>query len=73
MYLDVWMIITIILSFGLCHVISRRQGVTAGAVGILRLLENEKIIKISDDGSVTRYSTWNEQPNKKKRKSNVKI
>lgn len=73
MYLDVWMIVTIILSFGLCHVISRRQGVTAGAVGILRFLENEKIIKILEDGSVTRYASWGEKPAKKKRKSNVKV
>lgn len=73
MYLDMWMIVTLILSFGLCHFVSRRQGVTAGAVGILKFLENEKIIKILEDGSVTRYASWGEQPAKKKRKSNVKV
>ncbi len=67
MYLDYWMIATLIFSFGICHWISRRQGMNYGAMSTLKLLETEKIIKITDDGIVTRYNTWPTETTKKKK------
>lgn len=68
MYLDPWMIIMLILSFGICAFVSRRGGFTAGAVTTLQILEEQKMIKIEEDGSVKRWTPYAELPAKKKRK-----
>jgi hypothetical protein len=69
MYLDNWMIVTLILSFGLCAWMSRRSGFAYGAIMTLQLLEKEKLIKVQDDGSIKRWAPYNEAPTKKKRTS----
>lgn len=73
MYLDMWMIVVLVVAFGICHLISKRQGLHHGAVMTLKLLENEKIIRVSDDGNVSRYSTWNDKPIMRRRSKNADI
>lgn len=68
MYLNAWMIAAVIISFGICAVISRRQGIVFGAVATLQALEKERVIKIGEDGSVKRWAPYNELPAKKTRK-----
>lgn len=61
MYLDPWMILMLILSFGLCAVISRRGGFYSGATQTLMLLEEQKLIKVSEDGSIKRWAPYNDE------------
>lgn len=65
MYLNYWMIAMIVLSFGVCAYISRRQGFVLGATMTLQALERERLIKIQDDGSVKRWAPYNDEPVKK--------
>ena len=65
MYLDYWMIAMLILSFGVCAFISRRQGFVLGATATLQALERERVIKIEEDGSVKRWAPYNDLPVKK--------
>ena len=65
MYLDNWMIVMLVLSFGGCAFISRRQGFVLGATATLEALERERMIKIEDDGSVKRWTPYNDLPVKK--------
>ena len=65
MYLDNWMIVTIILSFGICAFYSRRSGFVLGATATLQALERERVIKIGDDGSIKRWAPYNDVPAKK--------
>lgn len=65
MYLDNWMIVALILSFGLCAWFSRRSGFENGAMVTLEVLEREKMIKVQEDGSVKRWTPYNDVPVKK--------
>lgn len=65
MYLDTWMIVTIILSFGLCAYVSRNQGFMRGATATLEALERERIIKVLEDGQIKRWAPYNDVPAKK--------
>ena len=65
MYLETWMIAMLILSFGACAFISRRQGFVVGATMTLQALERERLIKIEEDGSVKRWAPYNDLPVKK--------
>lgn len=65
MYLNYWMIAMIVLSFGVCAYISRRQGFVLGSTMTLQALERERVIKIQDDGSVKRWAPYNDVPVKK--------
>ena len=55
MYLDTWMIVAIIISFGVCAVYNRRAGFNAGGTLALSHLVEKRIIKITEDGEITRY------------------
>lgn len=65
MYLDTWMIVMVILSFGICAYYSRRSGFVLGAVATLQALEKERVIKIEEDGSIKRWAPYNDLPTKK--------
>lgn len=65
MYLETWMIVMLVLSFGACAFISRRQGFVVGATMTLQALERERLIKIEEDGQVKRWTPYNELPVKK--------
>lgn len=65
MYLEPWMIVMLILSFGACAFVSRRGGFMAGATQTLQVLEEQRFIKIADDGSIKRWTPYAELPNKK--------
>ena len=65
MYLDNWMIATLILSFGVCAFYSRRSGFVLGATATLQALERERLIKIEEDGKVKRWAPYNDLPVKK--------
>lgn len=65
MYLEYWMIGMLILSFGVCAFVSRRQGFILGATATLQALERERVIKIDEDGSVKRWAPYNDLPVKK--------
>ena len=68
MYLEAWMIIAIILAFGVCAFYNRRGGFVSGATVTLAVLEKERMIKIAEDGSVRRWTACDEKPAPKKRK-----
>lgn len=65
MYLEIWMIVTLIISFGVCAFLSRRQGFVLGATATLQALERERLIKIEEDGQVKRWAPYNDLPVKK--------
>jgi hypothetical protein len=72
MYLETWMIATLILSFGVCAWLSRRSGFTYGAITTLQMLEENRLIKVEEDGSIKRWAPYNDVPVKKTRTKKVK-
>lgn len=62
MYLDNWMIVTLILSFGICAFYSRRTGFVLGATATLQALEKQRVIKIEEDGQIKRWAPYNDLP-----------
>jgi hypothetical protein len=67
MFLEPWMIITLILSFGLCAFLSKRRGFADGAILTLQALEQQKMIKIDETGDIKRWTAYDDKPVKKKR------
>lgn len=65
MYLDTWMIATIILSFGICAYVSRNRGFIQGATVTLQALEEQRFIKLEEDGTIKRWTPYAELPAKK--------
>jgi hypothetical protein len=59
------MIVTISLAFGACAFFSRRGGFMAGATQTLQVLEEQRFIKIEDDGSIKRWTPYAELDQKK--------
>lgn len=55
MYLEPWMIVSIIVAFGICAVYNRRVGFANGGIVALELLIEKKIIRITDEGEVKKY------------------
>lgn len=72
MYLNYWMIGMLVFSFGVCAWISRRQGFVLGASMTLQALERERLIKVTEDGSIKRWAPYNDVPAKKTRTKKVK-
>ena len=68
MYLEPWMILTVCVAFGACAFISRRQGFFVGAMNTLLALEEQRFIKVEEDGSIKRWTPYNDVPVKKTRK-----
>lgn len=68
MYLDPWMIVTLILAFGVCAFVSRNQGFLRGASVTLQALEEQRFIKIDDDGQIKRWTPYTETVKKKSKK-----
>lgn len=54
MYLETWMIISIIISFGVCAIYNRRVGYNQGGVTALHLLVEQKLIRITDEGKIVK-------------------
>ena len=73
MYLETWMIVTLILAFGACAFISRNQGFLRGATVTLQALEEQRFIKIDDEGNIKRWTPYAELPAKKTRKKKIDI
>lgn len=73
MYLDTWMIALLILSFGVCAFYSRRTGFILGATVTIQTLERERFIKLQDDGTVKRWTPYDDVPLKKARKKKKDI
>lgn len=67
MYLEPWMIVTLIIAFGVCAVVSRKAGFMAGGTVILKFLENEKLIRITEEGTVARWSPHFDKETKNQR------
>lgn len=65
MYLDTWMIAAVVLSFGACAFYSRRTGFILGATVTIQALERERLIKLQDDGTVKRWTPYDDVPMKK--------
>lgn len=65
MYLDTWMIALLVLSFGICAYYSRRTGFILGATVTLQALERERVIKMQEDGTVKRWTPYDDAPVKK--------
>jgi hypothetical protein len=65
MYLETWMIALLILSFGVCAFYSRRTGFILGATVTIQALERERLIKLQDDGTVKRWTPYDDDPVKK--------
>lgn len=68
MYLETWMIVMLIVSFGACAFVSRRNGFYAGSIQTLQMLEANRLIKVEEDGSIKRWAPYNDTPVKKARK-----
>lgn len=68
MYLEPWMIVTLCIAFGACAFISRRGGFEAGAVMTLQALEEQRFIKIDDEGQIKRWTPYSEEMKKSKKK-----
>ena len=68
MYLETWMIATLCLAFGACAYISSKRGFAAGAIRTLQALEEQRYIKITDDGDIKRWAPYNDLPVKKTKK-----
>jgi hypothetical protein len=65
MYLETWMIALLVLSFGICAFYSRRAGFILGATVTIQALERERLIKLQDDGTVKRWTPYDDVPVKK--------
>lgn len=52
MYLETWMIVTIVLAFGFCASYNRKAGYRNGGVKVLELLLQQKIIHITEKGEI---------------------
>ena len=65
MYLETWMIALLILSFGVCAFYSRRTGFILGATVTIQTLERERFIKLQEDGTVKRWTPYDDVPVKK--------
>lgn len=71
MYLDPWMIVTLILAFGVCAFVSRNQGFLKGATVTLQALEQQRFIEIDEDGQIKRWTPYTDLAEKKSRKKKV--
>lgn len=72
MYLEPWMIISLIVAFGACAVLNRRFGFQAGGTLVLGKLVEQKMIKITDEGQVKRWTPYDDVPVKTKRMKKAK-
>jgi len=68
MYLEPWMIGTICIAFGICAWTSRNHGFLKGATVTLQALEEQRYIKIAEDGSIKRWTAYDDIPKKATRK-----
>lgn len=68
MYLAPWMIATLCFAFGVCALYSSRRGFYSGAAATLEALEKGRFIKVDEDGSVKRWTPYDDVPVKKTRK-----
>jgi len=59
------MIALLVLSFGVCAYYSRRTGFILGATVTIQALERERLIKLQDDGTVKRWTPYDDGPVKK--------
>ncbi len=54
MYLEIWMMVTLVVAFGACAWYCTSVGVKAGISAVLQQLESEKIIRINKNtGKIT--------------------
>jgi hypothetical protein len=68
MWLDTWMIVLLILSFGACAYVSGRRGFAAGGEFALQLLVEKRMIKITDEGEILRWTPYDDKPKRATRK-----
>ena len=73
MYLDPWMIVSLVICFGACAFLNRRQGFFAGGMHTLQFLEQNRFIKINEDGDIKRWTPYDDKPLKKTRKKKIDI
>lgn len=72
MYLEPWMIVMLVITFGACAILSRRGGFYAGSIQTLQMLEANRLIKVDDEGNIKRWAPYNDTPVKKNRAKKVK-
>ena len=68
MYLEPWMIVALIVTFGICAVVSSRRGFAQGGEFALQLLVEKRMIKITDEGEILRWTPYDDKPKKAVRK-----
>ena len=56
MYLDTWMIVTIILAFGICASYNRKTGYRDGGAKVLLALHNMKVIQVTEKGEIRKVN-----------------
>ena len=56
MYLDNWMIVTIILAFGICAWYNRKAGYLDGGAKVLHSLHEMKVIHITEKGEIRKVN-----------------
>jgi hypothetical protein len=52
MYLEPWMLVILVLTYGTCAVWNRRKGYMVGVMSTLTNLEEDKFIRVLDDGTI---------------------
>jgi len=68
MYLEPWMIVTLCFAFGACAYISSRRGFAAGGEFALQSLVEKKMIKITDEGDILRWTPYDDKSKRTTRK-----
>ena len=69
MYLEAWMILCLIFAFGFCAVFSNRRGFYTGSLYTIQALEDRKLIRIEEDGSIKRWTPYSEDIKKARKKT----
>lgn len=54
MYLENWMVVTLIVAFGFCAIYNRRAGYNQGGITALKSLVEQKLIRITDEGKIVK-------------------
>lgn len=70
MFLETWMMVVLAFTYGACAWISTKSGFKNGSIATLLALEEDRIICVHDDGSVSPYTAISRT---RKRKKGTKI
>jgi len=75
MYMEPWMIATIILSYAICAFFSFRRGAKHGITVTVGVLEKERVITVNrETGEIApRGTIWNNKPKRRSTRANKTV